>query len=447
VSDLAALLSEADRLRAEITALRPLDAERERQVLQTFRIEWNYHSNAIEGNSLSIGETRAFLLQGLTARGKPFKDYLDIKGHDQAIEVLFDVVRRQEELTEATIRGLHEILLVEPYDLPADTPAGAPTSRRIELGRYKTQPNHVRTRTGATHYFASPEETPARMADLVKWYRSARDSQSLHPVILAAMFHHTFVDIHPFDDGNGRMARILTNLILMQAGFPPVVISTERKNEYFLALEQADAGDVDAFVSFVAESVIASSETYLRGLRGEPIDELSEFDKRLDLLSRSLLTQAQASSPTRTLESQAAVVREFVVPLLRAIAPRLTRLDPVFAQVDFSLGIHGETAIRTLPPSQFDSHLLAMAGASMLSRVNLHYLGHGFVRDANTDFVCSINALFHDAGWGVTAQLSGVKKHEIASGTYAVPFTSKTVEETATYILQMIYGVVEKLGT
>ena len=83
----------------------------------------------------------------------------------------------------------------------------------------------------------------------------------------------------------------------------------------------------------------------------------------------------------------------------------------------------------------------------MLSRVNLHYSGRGFVRDANTDFLCSITTLFHDAGWGVTAQLSSVAKHEVASGTYAQPFTSNTVEGTATYILQMIYGAVEKLGT
>lgn len=135
--------------------------------MQKFRLNWNYHSNAIEGNTLSLGETRAFLLHGVTAKGKPFKDYLDIKGHNEAITYLEEFVRGQGFLTEAAIREIHKILLVEPYEVAALTPDGQPTKRRITLGQYKTWPNHVKTSTGEMHYYTTPEETPARMDDLM----------------------------------------------------------------------------------------------------------------------------------------------------------------------------------------------------------------------------------------------------------------------------------------
>jgi len=209
------LLARVDTLRDQVDALRPLDRDQEARLVQKLNLEWNYHSNAIEGNTLTLGETRAFLLYGITAQGKPFRDYLDIKGHNDAIRYLEDLVRGGEVLTEAVIRELHRILMVEAYDVDAITPDGRPTRRRIAVGQYKTAPNHVRTTTGETHFYATPQETPALMGELLAWYRREAKVGELHPLVLAATFHYRFVAIHPFDDGNGRMARLLTNLILM----------------------------------------------------------------------------------------------------------------------------------------------------------------------------------------------------------------------------------------
>ena len=167
-------------------------------------MDWNYNSNAIEGNQVSRGETQLFLEHGLTAKGKPFKDYLDIRGHDEAISFLKDLVNRREQLTEAVIRELHKILLVEPYKMPSETPDGKKSTKIVRLGEYKSLPNHVRTPNGSIHHYASPEETPAMMGDLMRWYREQMDAAELHPVIIAALFHHRFTVIHPFDDGNAR---------------------------------------------------------------------------------------------------------------------------------------------------------------------------------------------------------------------------------------------------
>jgi Fic family protein len=286
--ELLSLIQHTDTLKAEIDALRPIDAEQEARVMQMLRIDWNYHSNAIEGNTLTLGETRAFLLHGVTAKGKPFRDYLDVKGHNEAIAYLEQMVRGEEPLTEVVIRELHRILLVEPYDVDAVTPDGRPTCRRIAIGQYKTAPNHVRTTTGEFHYYASPEETPAQMGDLMAWYRREIEIGALHPLLLAATFHYRFVAIHPFDDGNGRMARLLMNLLLMQHGYVPIVIRLESRGDYLLALETADAGDLSDFVALVGEALLRSLALYLKAARHEGLEEPDAFEQQVLRLREQL---------------------------------------------------------------------------------------------------------------------------------------------------------------
>ena len=288
--ELPSVISRVDELKSQVDALRPIDVEQEARVMQMFRLEWNYHSNAIEGNTLTLGETRAFLLHGITAQGKPFRDYLDIKGHNEAIVYLEDMVRGQEPLTEAVIRELHRILLVEPYEDDAITSAGWPTRRRIAIGQYKTAPNHVRTSTGETHFYATPEETPAMMGDLIAWLRRETERGELHPLMLAATFHYRFVAIHPFDDGNGRMARLLMNLVLMQRGFVPIVIKLESRVDYLLALEKADVGELEDFVVLVGEELIRSLDLYLRAARHESLEEPAEFEQRVVRLHEQMVT-------------------------------------------------------------------------------------------------------------------------------------------------------------
>lgn len=278
--NLTTLLEQIDAKKAEIDALRPIDALQERRIMDKFRLEWTYHSNAIEGNTLTFGETKAFLLHGITAQGKPFRDYLDIKGHHKAIDLLADIVKQKTPLTEAILRELHKTILIEPYDVPAQTMDGQPTKRRIVPGEYKTTSNHVETSTGEIRFYSSPEATPSEMADLVAWYRKSLESGDLHPLILAATFHYRFVVIHPFDDGNGRMARLLMNLILTQAGYPPIVVQLDDKGEYLLALEQADADDdLEPFIVLIGRTLLSSLDVYIRSAQGE---ENEPSEQKLD---------------------------------------------------------------------------------------------------------------------------------------------------------------------
>ena len=136
------LLSTVTRTKAQLDAIRPLPEAVEGRVMQKIRLDWNFHSNAIEGNKLTRGETYTFLMEGLTAKAKPYKDHQDIKGHNKAIDFLFDLVKDQRDLTEGDIRDLHKIILVEPYKNPAITLDGQSVTRTIKIGQYKTLPNY-----------------------------------------------------------------------------------------------------------------------------------------------------------------------------------------------------------------------------------------------------------------------------------------------------------------
>ena len=330
------LFADLDRLRADLDALRPLAPEQEARVLQKFRLEWNYNSNAIEGNSLTLGETRSLLLHGLTAAGKPLRDHLDIKGHNEAVVALEEFVRSEYPLTEQFIREMHQLLLGEPYHTPAQTAGGQPTRKLIVPGRYKTSPNNVLTATGEMFYFASPEETPGRMTDLVDWYRAEEAAPTLPPVALAAEFHYRFVRIHPFDDGNGRMARLLMNLILLRHGYPMTVIKNADRNRYLAALAEADAGEHEPFLRFIIENVKASLRLMIRAARGESIDEVGDLDKKLALLKKEVLTQEDAITTTWNLESQGLIKVLLLEFWFTDLAQELIRFNDLF----LNSGVH-----------------------------------------------------------------------------------------------------------
>ena len=284
----ATTIEEIDRLKRELDKWRPLPADVVGRVEQKLRLDSNYHSNAIEGNSLTIGETRSLILHGLTAHGKPMRDHLDIEGHDAAVKAIEDAVKRSESLNEVFIRNLHEVLLKEPYEIDAITPDGQPTRRQISIGSYKMLPNNVRTSTGEIYHYTPPEQVKSAMSDLIDWYRK-KENEGEHPIILAATFHYRFVRIHPFDDGNGRMGRLLMNMILIRNGYTVAIIPIEERTRYINSLEQADKSeDLTEFIAYIAGCCNYALNLHLRAARGEEIEEAGDIDKEIALFKGSL---------------------------------------------------------------------------------------------------------------------------------------------------------------
>lgn len=242
-------LEEKKRHLNELKAAIPEGSDLWQKVLEKLRVDWTYHSNAIEGSTLTHGETLFFLQEGLTVEGKPFKDFLDAQNHADAIDILFDIVANKRAISESLIKEINALLLNGVRKTPARTLAGDMVSKQVNAGEYKTLPNHVLKQDGTMHRYVLPEQVSVQMDELVEYIKA--DSHDLPAVVMAAIAHYNMVRIHPFDDGNGRGARILMNLILMRAGFFPAVIKRESKRQYLLALEQADKGDILPFVEFV----------------------------------------------------------------------------------------------------------------------------------------------------------------------------------------------------
>ena len=328
-------------VKQELNALRPLSPEDERRIVQKFRLDWNYHSNHLEGNSLTYGETKALLLFGITAGGKPLRDTLEMTGHNEALKWIEEVVEEERPLTENFIRQLHELILKEDYQVDAITPDGKPTKKWVRVGKYKTQPNHVKTITGEMFYFATPEETPAKMHDLLEWYRQQSARGDVQPILLAAEFHYQFIRIHPFDDGNGRTARILMNFILMQSGYPPAIIKTEDKQNYFAVLRQADAGVLAPFVEYIAANVVHSLEIMIKGAKGEDIEEPDDLDKELALLEQRFKSAGDKIEINRSKEAILDLYDSSVIPLFEEFVSRAEKFGSFYLKKKYILSESG----------------------------------------------------------------------------------------------------------
>lgn len=178
-------------------------------------------------------------------------------------------------------------------------------------------------------HYASVTDTPILMGELIAWLREAEEKKELHPVELAAQLHYKFVCIHPFDDGNGRISRLLMNYILLKNDLPPVIIKSADKKNYLHALHQADAGDREAFVQYIAEQLIWSLELSIRAANGESIEEPDDLDKELDLVGRELKGEDVLKAPANKSVFEEAIEQN-IFPLFRLIEEKCKKLEPFF---------------------------------------------------------------------------------------------------------------------
>lgn len=329
-----------DDQKESIDAHRPFSTELENKIFQKLKLDWNYNSNAIEGNQLSYGETVAFLNFGLTAKGKPFKDHLDIKGHNEAIGFMLQLIKENRPLSESDIKDLHKIILVEPYFSKTMSPQGIEFEKEIKIGQYKNSPNHVKTLSGDIHYYTNPEEVPFEMNNLLKWYRNAEE-ENLHPVVMSAIFHHKFTSIHPFDDGNGRLARILSNFILLKHNYPVIVIKNRDKVQYYAALNIADNGIYEDLVKLFAENIGYSLDIMQKAINGENINEADDLDKEIELFTKQM--QVQNIKTVDFEKDKDFLIDNYIKGFLEYLLPKIINMGELFNRINlqFYYNNHG----------------------------------------------------------------------------------------------------------
>ena len=180
----------------------------------------------------------SLLIFGKTTGDHDKREYDEMEAHDVAVQLVKEWATDNERpISEADIRTLNKTLLVKPFWADAKTPDGQDTRRQIIPGEYKSMPNHVQLPSGEIFRYAEPGEVIQKMQELIDWYRN--ETSEMHPIVVASRLHYRFVCIHPFDDGNGRVSRLLMNYHLMKNGYPPVVVKTDDKKKYLTALNKA----------------------------------------------------------------------------------------------------------------------------------------------------------------------------------------------------------------
>lgn len=323
-------LQQVDFLKQQLDKLLPMKEEYKRELDKKIRLEFNYNSNHLEGNTLTYQETELLLIFDQSKGDHEMRELEEMKAHDAAYLKIEEWAADTDHiLTEADIRSLNKIILVRDFWKDAITADGQHTRRKIKVGQYKEHPNSVQLSNGEMFHYASPADTPIKMGELIQWYREEEEKKELPRVALAALLHYRFVLIHPFDDGNGRLSRLLMNYVLLKASYPPVIIKSSEKKSYLQALNMADTGDLNAFIDYIAEQQLWSLNLYIGAARGEGVDEPGDLDKKLQSLKRKLNNNKEITIEKNKLGLDFCI-KNSVRPFLEIVLKKLQQFDSFF---------------------------------------------------------------------------------------------------------------------
>ena len=254
------LLKSIEGKKKELDKYRPLNNSIAQKLNDQFALEWTYNSNAIEGNTLSLQETEVVLNRGITIGGKSVNEHLEAINHKDGIKYIEKIIGKKEEISELLIKELHRIILKGIDDLEA----GVYRRHNVRIvGAFMIPPQAIKVKN--------------KMEELMNWYY---ENKYLIPIPeLAAKMHYKFVCIHPFIDGNGRVSRLLMNLILMSNGYPPAIILNVDRRKYYRVLNDANKGNEEAFENFIGRSIERSLIIYLNSIK----PDLSEKEGLISL--------------------------------------------------------------------------------------------------------------------------------------------------------------------
>jgi Fic family protein len=242
-------LAPIDKINQKIQAFRPISKGLLKQIKEYYRIGFTYSSNALEGNTLTETETKVVLEDGLTISGKPLRDHYEASGHSEAFDFVYDLAKKKT-IIERDILNIHRLFY---YRLDQDN-----------AGQYRKVSVVI---TGTDFVPPAPRKVAGLMKKFVARIPSLR--KNLHPVVFAAKLHSELVNIHPFVDGNGRTARLLMNLALIQSGYPVTIIPPILRADYITLIKRSQTGNKDdsEFINFMSCMTYEACKDYLRLLK------------------------------------------------------------------------------------------------------------------------------------------------------------------------------------
>ncbi|WP_231463290.1 MULTISPECIES: Fic family protein [unclassified Pedobacter] len=266
ITDLEELAPQIERLykkKAELDDSRPIPPSALNRIREDLTLEWTYNSNSIEGNTLTLQETQMILKEGITVKGKSLREHFEAYNHEKAIDYLYQLINKNYTLRSIDILSLHGLVLRSIEDDYAG---------RIRNGGVRI--------VGANFTPPNARKVPDFIDELVSFVNE--NPLALNDVVLSTIFHHKFVWIHPFFDGNGRTVRLAMNLLLMRNGFPPAIILKNDRKKYYEALNQANNGKYYKLCLLMIQALERSLNIYLNAL---PNSSYGEFDLISNIVS------------------------------------------------------------------------------------------------------------------------------------------------------------------
>ncbi len=249
---------------------RPLPKIAMQKIKEALSVEWTYNSNSIEGNSMTLQETYVILNDGMTVKGKPLREHFEVNNHHKALEYLYSIIDSDKQLTSGIILDIHRYMLNNIEDLYAG---------RLRNGGVRIQ--------GANFVPPNARKVSGLLDNLVSFVNT--NPLNLNIIELATVFHHKFVWIHPFFDGNGRTVRLAMNLLLLNSGFPPAIILRNDRKKYYTALNQANNGNYSKLILLMCQALERSLNIYLNALP----DSNNDYQEISNIVNEPEITYSQ----------------------------------------------------------------------------------------------------------------------------------------------------------
>lgn len=336
MSNLADKLRKIESLHASIEAKGKIPEDILRKIEYKLRLECNYNSNKIEGGTLTRAETRSVMIGNITVDGKPLKDIREMEGHDDVMKDILGIGKGEKRISERRILDMHRKIIVPETE-----------AKKPEIGRWKTNANEIINYRGEKFSFTPPDEVPDAIHALLNWLNAGLDKlhsnqkDAPNPLLLAFEFHLKYLTIHPFFDGNGRTARLLTNLVLVSLGYPPFWVTEDGEKEAYnryLTDVQSYGGHPDLLYRFMAGLVERSLQMTLDAVEGREIDDPDDWSKKLRLFKSSLAAE-DALRVARTKESTDAVYEKSIRATIQALMEKLQQFDELFVTKKMWFGV------------------------------------------------------------------------------------------------------------
>jgi Fic family protein len=358
--DYTKILQEIDLKKTKIDDFGKFPDDVLKKINYKFRLDWNFYSNQMEGGTLTKEETRSVMINNIDLNGKPFKDVAEMRGHDQVVLDVLKMSKGELSLSEKRIKEIHQAIMFE------ENPEEA-----AKIGKWKNIPNYIINYKGEKFYFSEPSDVPHAIHQLIDKTNAELEKlfskkNSRHPIEIASEFHLEYVRIHPFYDGNGRTARILTNVILIACGLPPIIIKENDKDKYGALLADVlnYGGNHDLFHKFIGERVLDSLSIVELALEGKDIDEPNDLDKRIALLERELVAVDSDKEIKILLNKEVylEIMNSWGLELIRNFVPIAQKFNRLFGKTNHNIQLPGEKdAIRFNDYNNIDDLIKAIA--------------------------------------------------------------------------------------